>query len=146
MELSFGRKEYRGVRTVGIVLGMMFLVSGLLKIEDGGSFCDSVRSFGLLPESFVPPVSIIIIVTEVVCGTLLMFGTRQKEVTAVLFVMMLIFTAAVVNALFAGGDQMCGCFGGRYSLQIDGWTVARNLVLIVLLAGLNRAGSGKGPV
>ncbi len=133
------------MRTVGVVLGMIFLISGLLKIEDGESFIGSVRSFGLLPEFFVPTVSIIIIVTEVVCGALLMVGTRRKEVTAVLFVMMLIFTAAVVNALFAGGDQMCGCFGGRYSSQIDRWTVLRNIVLIVLLAGLYRAGSDKVP-
>lgn len=131
---------------IGIVVGTIFLLSGLLKFQDTDAFIDTVRSFGMLPAFIVPSFSVIIIVMEIFCGTALLFDLRRRDAAAALVMLMLMFTAALMIALIKGGDQMCGCFGDRYTAPVDEWTIVRNITLMLLIVWLHRTAAEEGPV
>ncbi len=146
MELNSVRNGVRLERVIGIVVGTIFLLSGLLKFQDTDAFIDTVRSFGMLPAFIVPSFAVIIIVSEIFCGTALLFDLRRRDAAAALFMLMLMFTAAVMNVLINGGDQLCGCFGDRYTSPVDEWTIVRNITLMLLIVRLHRTASEEGPI
>lgn len=123
--------------------GAVFAVSGLVKLNDIGSFHSSVRSFDMIPPEAVPLFASLIILAEVACGTALIYDLRRKAVTSVLFFMMAIFTIAVVKQYWSGGEGSCGCFGEYSAGAVDGWTLVRNAGLLLLLIRLNRMSKSK---
>jgi hypothetical protein len=91
----------------------------------------------MIPADLVPLFASMIILSESVCGTALIFDLRRKEVTTILLLMMLIFSTAVVKELWFGGESSCGCFGKFSVGNVDGWTLVRNGVLMLLIFRLN---------
>ncbi|MBP6672980.1 MAG: DoxX family membrane protein [Bacteroidetes bacterium] len=138
------RHGVRLERITGIVVGTIFLLSGLLKLQDVDAFVVTVRSFGILPAFMVPLFSVVIIVMEILCGTALLFDRRRRDAAALLFMLMLMFTAAVMNVLIKGEDQLCGCFGDRYTAPVDAWTIVRNIILMLLILRLYRTAAVEG--
>lgn len=146
MELKSISMKWVFQRTVSGGIGMIFLFSGLLKLEDVDAFIGTVLEFDLLPVSVVPTISHLIIVTELVCGAMLVCDFRRKIASSILSIMMFVFTLAVMIVLFNGEEKMCGCFGDRFSNQIDRWTVIRNIVLMILLVVVNRTDTQQTPL
>lgn len=100
------RWTYLAVRTV---LGVMFLVAGVIKLADPASFAVVVDAFGLLPRPLVGVVSYAMPVAEVVAGAGLIFDKRGS-LTAVA-VMTALFLLILGYGMYLGLDIDCGCYG-----------------------------------
>lgn len=113
------------------IVGLVFLLSGLLKAIDSAAFANLMSQYGFSWLGFGAP---IIILIEILLGILLVFGFYSKQITwssiAFLFVVSLVYLYGVIFK----GITDCGCFGPLTWLNSKPWlTFARNSVLLALL-------------
>jgi uncharacterized membrane protein YphA (DoxX/SURF4 family) len=109
-----------------IAVGLVFLVSGSLKLRDR-EWPQAAARFGT-PRLLVPVVPW----AEVVVGALLVAQVGGTWTAWTALVLLLGFTAAVVAQLARGNAVPCACFGSASTRPVDGVTVARNLALCAL--------------
>lgn len=94
-----------------IILGNLFIVSGLAKMWDLYGFSRIVNGYGALPESSVVPVAIIIPFAEFVLALMLLLNFHPRAASLSLLSMIVIFTGLSAVKYFAGNASDCGCFG-----------------------------------
>ncbi len=140
------KDDMRRMITVGlvalrIVIGLVFVVSGLAKMWDIYGFMEIVKSYGFLPESLVVPVSIIIPFVEFALGLMLLLNYRPYSASLLLLGMVVIFTGFSAKRYLAGNASDCGCFGETIKDVIEWKYFARNSVLVfgLLINGVSRS-------
>ena len=69
---------------------------------------------------------------ELVAGILLLFGVMVKENSAIISVLLLLFTIAIIISLARGLNIDCGCFGTTLGTQIGLLKVGENLSLLIM--------------
>ncbi len=106
MNVLFSIWPYRLIR---IPIGGVFLWSGVAKLMNPESFAVIIDAFGLVPESCVMPISIILPVIEVAAGMGLLLDIRGS--LAVTAGMLALFIAILGYGIHMGLDIDCGCFG-----------------------------------
>ena len=104
MSAAVVKDNMKGRMTVGLValrviIGVVFIVSGLAKMWDTYSFAEIVRSYGFLPESLVVPVAILIPSAEFFFGLMLLLSEiplagnfHPRTASISLLLMVVIFT------------------------------------------------------
>lgn len=114
---------------LALVLGLLFVFSGVTKLLDVQSFVLLVSGYPLF--SFVSPLAMIIPPLEILLGAgllLLMYTKRLALITAGVLVF---FTAVYLYGYYSVGISDCGCFGGLGFLDSSPTVVViRNLTLI----------------
>ena len=142
------------VRTIQAVVGVLFIVSGLVKANDplglgykmqeffelwssglsGGHFFARqplIAFFGLLHEHALF-LSVVMITLEIITGVALLLGWRKKLVLYLLLVLIVFFTFLTGYAYLSGKFTNCGCFGD--CLPITPLTsFTKDVVLLVLI-------------
>lgn len=97
-----------------LVLGGVFLVSGVVKVLDTGAFAAAIRSYELaLPEWFVTFSALTLPFVEVMLGLYLIAGLFTKPSAWVTNLLMVVFIIAIAQGAFRGLEINCGCFGGE---------------------------------
>jgi uncharacterized membrane protein YphA (DoxX/SURF4 family) len=115
-------------RVLGALLGAVFVCSGAAKMFNP-RWAVQARSFGA-PRL----VALVIPAIEVFVGAAAVAGVAPRWSVAVLAMLLVVFTAAIVRTLRHGLRPPCVCFG-RWSDRPISWrTVARNVVLLGLAA------------
>lgn len=116
------------VKTVQIIVGLLFIVSGLVKANDPIGLGYKMQEFfelwsaGFAPGSFVATVlsglheaalglSIFMITLEVFLGVALLLGWRKKLILWLLLLLIVFFTFLTGYAYLSGKFTNCGCFG-----------------------------------
>jgi uncharacterized membrane protein YphA (DoxX/SURF4 family) len=116
-----------------VFIGLLFVFSSLDKIVDPAAFARSVANYGLLPASIPVIIATILPWVELLCGFAVLFGVFLRGGSLVLSAMVVIFTLAVMSALFRGLDISCGCFTQDSAAGHIGWTkVVQNIGLFAL--------------
>ena len=115
-----------------IYISLVFILSGLEKINDLNGFAQSIENYKILPIAFVNIFAIIIPWIEVVTGALLLLGISIKENSLILLVLLLIFTIALIIALAKGLNINCGCQGSIYAQRISIAKILENISLIII--------------
>jgi uncharacterized membrane protein YphA (DoxX/SURF4 family) len=95
-----------------LVLGVVFLVSGALKVVDPAQTRIAVRAYQLLPSELVGPVATGLPLLELVLGTLLVAGAFTRWAALASALLLLVLMTAVAQAWARGLSIDCGCFGG----------------------------------
>lgn len=96
-------------RIVRMALSAVFFWSGISKLFDPRSFAVIIEAFGLIPDSWVMPMSICLPAIEVVLAVGLLADIRGSLVgTAGLLA---VFMAILGYGIHMGLDVDCGCFG-----------------------------------
>jgi len=96
-------------RTVRIFLSAVFFVSGVSKLLSPESFAVIIEAYGIIPESWVIPVSIALPALEVILAVGLLLDIRGSLAgTAALLAL---FMAILGYGIHMGLDVDCGCFG-----------------------------------
>jgi uncharacterized membrane protein YphA (DoxX/SURF4 family) len=116
-----------------ILLGSVFLISGLSKFLDIPKFEESIFEFHILPVNIVPIAAWIIPSTESLSALTLLFGIMTRQSAGIIISLLIIFVAAIIPILASpsGGSNIeCGCFGVVANLKIGIPLLIRNLVLI----------------
>ena len=123
-----------------LVTGVVWFLSGALKVTDPAGSMRAVRAYDLLPEAIVPTVGHLLPMAEILLGVTLILGllTRASGVLSSLLFIAFIFG---ISWAWAKGLQIdCGCFGGG-GFDADAtdkypWDIARDVGLLALSAWL----------
>ena len=122
-----------------LFVGLLFIFSGLIKINDPVGFSFKLDEyFGptvfnidyLLP--YVLPLSIFIVVLEVLLGVFLLIGLKKKFTIYSLFGMIVFFTFLTWYSAYFNKVTDCGCFGD--AIKLTPWeSFTKDLILLVFI-------------
>ncbi|MBI5102710.1 MAG: DoxX family membrane protein [Nitrospirae bacterium] len=120
-----------------LLIGGIFLISGLAKISDPARFILTLREFRLFPEVIVPLAAIWLPWLEVLLGLCVLLGILQRTSALLLACLNAGFLAAIVSVMARGIVVDCGCFGMLADMlglpdMADMKAVVRNVVIIGL--------------
>lgn len=124
------------------IVGVVWVVAGLLKLSDPMQSVRAVRAYQILPEAIVPSVGYALPALEVAIGVLLIAGLGLRVVATASLVLLLAFLVGIASAWARGLRIECGCFGGGGGGETASATaaypldIARDVALAVLSAAL----------
>ena len=111
-----------------VVLGAVFLASGILKLLDSQGTVQAVIGFGM-PSWLAPGVARLLPPAEVAVGVCLLMPATRLAAAVGATVLLLIFSVMVTVSLVRGRAIDCHCFGQVSRGPVSWKTVARNLAL-----------------
>lgn len=115
-----------------IILGSLFVFSGILKWIDIPAFLIDLRSYSFLSIEIIRLLAATLPVVEVFLGIMMIINYKSSWAAICLTIMISVFTIAIIWILYSGNKVSCGCFGSNKS-PISWWSVIRNLSIISLL-------------
>jgi uncharacterized membrane protein YphA (DoxX/SURF4 family) len=115
-----------------IYLALVFIISGLDKINDLNGFAQSIENYRLIPVEFVNIFAIIIPWIEVVTGGLLLLGIFIKENSLLIFLLLLVFTLSILSAVLRNLDIDCGCQGTFDGQKVGILKIIENTALMIV--------------
>ena len=120
-----------------LVLGGIFLVSGLAKIADPVRFLLTLREFRLLPGTMEVFLALYLPWLEFVLGLGTILGILQRTSALLIAGLNGLFILALASVLLRGIEVDCGCFGLLADIlhlpDLADWkAVVRNLVFIAM--------------
>jgi uncharacterized membrane protein YphA (DoxX/SURF4 family) len=125
-----------------LLLGVVFVVAGLVKLPDPAAAERAVRAYRLLPESLVAVVAFGLPVLEIAVGLALLAGVFVRTAAVATAVMLAVYIAAIASVWARGLSIDCGCFGnggqvaaGRTQYPAE---IARDVALLVVALALAR--------
>lgn len=134
-------RNYRqiGLTAIRYILGILFLLSGIGKLIDSSDARYLVELAATEYYFLIEYTSIIVIGTsiiELVIAAFLLLGRYLKTALAASFLMVSIFSV-VLGYFYLQGQTVasCGCFGAFGGGGGLGFTLIRNMVLLVLTIG-----------
>lgn len=114
-----------------VILGAVFVASGLAKLIDPPAFAISVRHFGCSSRIVLPLIVGLLPRVELVLGLSILLGWWVSQVTLVAAGLLIAFTVLMGQHILRGQPRAdCGCFGRTGT---DAWAaIARNVGLVCL--------------
>jgi uncharacterized membrane protein YphA (DoxX/SURF4 family) len=94
---------------IRVLFSVIFLWSGISKLMDPSKFGVIIDAYGLIPEAWILPLSIILPLLEMVFGLGLLLEIRGS--LAVITGLLILFMAILSYGIWLGLDVDCGCFG-----------------------------------
>ena len=137
------------IRTIQIFVGVLFIISGLVKANDPIGLSYKMQEFfelwgeGLTQGSFIRTalnflhnnsltLSIVMITLEIIAGVALLIAWKKKFVLWMLLALIIFFTILTGYAYLSGKFTNCGCFGD--CLPITPLTsFIKDVVLLVMI-------------
>lgn len=121
------------VFTFRIFIGIIFCISGSIKLLTLREFVQKVYEFNIIPNKFVTEFAIMLPIIEYILGVLLILGLFIKKACAGLIFLLIIFIIAIGTNLWQNNLIECGCFGSILQGNI-GWPLLfRDILLITIL-------------
>lgn len=137
-------------RFCAFLIGLVFLVSGILKLMDPVGTSLIVTSYlKFFHLGFLLPLAkaggIALALLETLCGISLITGVARKLTAVLTSVLIFVFTVITVILLIANPDMDCGCFGKAVSLtHLQSFLKNVVLSLMALVAFIPFKDFGKG--
>ncbi len=129
------------IEIYGLMVGIVFLISGIAKSLDITSFSKIITQYGFENLEFIGP---LIVLTEVFIGLLLVFQIWQKWSALAGILLVIGFTIIYVYGVVFYNIEDCGCFGKITVLNTSPvFTFSRNVILIYLLIAVWRKTENK---
>jgi uncharacterized membrane protein YphA (DoxX/SURF4 family) len=120
-----------------IVVGVLFILSGLIKANDPLGFGYKLEEYFevfhlLFLNNFAVPLAILLCTLEVVLGAALLFGIRSKQVITGLLLLIVFFTFLTFYSAAFDVVRSCGCFGD--AIPLTPWqSFTKDLILLLLI-------------
>jgi uncharacterized membrane protein YphA (DoxX/SURF4 family) len=132
------KAHHRLRRFCAVVIGLVFLSSGLLKLLDpvgtGLIVSEYFKFFHLgFLQGTAKALGMVLSLVEAVTGAALISGVFRKTTAVVTSVLVVFFTIVTLILWIANPDMDCGCFGEAVHLS-HGQTLLKNIVLLALAA------------
>ena len=129
---------------IRLVLGGLFLVSGIAKVLDPIRFLFTVREFRLFPGTVEPFLALFLPWFEAVLGLFMVLGLFLRTSSLLLGCLNLLFMTAILSVMARGFEIDCGCFGLLADIlplpdMADHKAVVRNMIFIGMCWYLCRA-------
>ena len=120
------------------MLGLVFLYASVGKILDPKAFAENLIAYRIFDSpQMLKYVAVTLPWIEWFCGILLVLGAFVRSVSSLTTVLLFVFLAGMVSALWRGLEIHCGCFGsqhetiGALSLLRDGFFFLVSLVVFL---------------
>ena len=122
-----------------IFVGILFIISGLIKLNDPVGFSFKLKDY-FAPEvlnlEFLVPyallIAIFVVIFEVLLGIMLLVGYMKKFTLWSLLLMIVFFTFLTFYSAYFNKVTDCGCFGD--ALKLTPWeSFTKDIVLLVLI-------------
>ena len=132
------KAHHRIRRFCAILIGLVFLASGLLKLLDpvgtGLIVTEYFKFFHLgFLQGTAKALGMVLSLVEAITGAALVSGVYRRFTAVVTSLLIVFFTAITVILWIANPEMDCGCFGEAVHLT-HGQTLLKNLVLLALAA------------
>ena len=130
------KAHHRLRRFCAIIIGLVFLASGLLKLLDpvgtGLIVSEYFKFFHLgFLQGTAKALGMVLSLVEAITGAALISGVFRKTTAVITSILIVFFTVVTVILWLANPDMDCGCFGEAVHLT-HGQTLLKNLVLLAL--------------
>ncbi|WP_222984788.1 BT_3928 family protein [Flagellimonas meishanensis] len=127
------------VWTSRIVVGALFIISGLIKLNDPVGFSFKLEEYfsqGVLDLPFLMPlalaISIFVVIVEVILGVLLLIGFKPRFTVWSLLLMIVFFTFLTFYSAYFNKVTDCGCFGD--AVKLTPWeSFTKDVILLILI-------------
>lgn len=119
-----------------LCLGMLFLIAGISKVVDPGQFLVAVRSFQILADPWAPLAALCLPWLEVLLGLCLLAKRCYHAALLLTGSLLTTFLCAGISAWIRDLQIECGCIGPGSGSGDPLHLLARNLVLLLVIAGL----------
>ncbi len=128
------------VQIARVIVGMLFIVSGLIKLNDPMGFAFKLQDYfdpNVLNLTFLIPyaltLAVIIVIFEVLIGLMLLLGVARRFTLWSLIGMILFFTFLTFYSAYFNKVTDCGCFGD--AVPLTPWqSFYKDVILLVLIA------------
>lgn len=122
-----------------IFVGILFIISGLIKLNDPVGFSFKLEEYfsqGVLDLPFLMPlalaISIFVVILEVVLGVFLLLGFKPKFTMWSLLLMIVFFTFLTFYSAYFNKVTDCGCFGD--AIKLTPWeSFTKDIILLVFI-------------
>lgn len=127
------------VWTVRSLVGVLFIISGLIKLNDPVGFSFKLEEYfsqAVLNLPFLIPwalaIALTVVIVEVLLGVLLLLGFTSKVTLWSLLAMLIFFTFLTFYSAYFNKVTDCGCFGD--AIPLTPWeSFTKDVVLLVLI-------------
>ncbi len=99
------------IKLAAIFAGLVFIVSGALKVADPTKFLFDVQAFQLVPYPLAYITALVLPWFEIIAGLALIVGKGRRGAGFSLGLLTLFFIFAIISANMRGIHLDCGCFG-----------------------------------
>ncbi|MCF3108386.1 DoxX family protein [Niabella sp. CC-SYL272] len=125
------------VAIVRVIVGVLFIFSGLIKANDPIGLSYKMQEFFELwrmsaLNGITLTLSVLMIAFEIIAGAALLLGWKKKPVAWLLLLLIVFFTFLTGYAHFSGKFTNCGCFGDCIPITSK-TSFIKDLVLLVLI-------------
>lgn len=122
-----------------IFVGVLFIISGLIKLNDPLGFSFKLEEYfsqGVLDLPFLMPyaltISIIVVIVEVVLGIMLLIGYKPRFTVYSLLTMIVFFTFLTFYSAYFNKVTDCGCFGD--AVKLTPWeSFTKDIILLLFI-------------
>jgi uncharacterized membrane protein YphA (DoxX/SURF4 family) len=126
-----------------MIIGGIFLISGLAKIADPVRFMFSLRAFRLFPDIIERFVAVYLPWLEFILGLFIILGILYRTSSLILACLNLSFTLAILSLILRGIEVDCGCFGLLADMlklpdMADYKAVIRNVIFIGICFSISK--------
>ncbi|WP_353161790.1 BT_3928 family protein [Myroides odoratus] len=122
-----------------IFVGVLFILSGLVKLNDPTGFSFKLEEYfseAVLNLPFLAPyalsLAVVLVIAEVILGVALLLGFMRKLTLTLLFLMIVFFTFLTFYSAYFNKVTDCGCFGDAVPLTPWG-SFTKDIVLLILI-------------
>ncbi|MNS18649.1 hypothetical protein D3C71_51540 [compost metagenome] len=128
---------YYILNTVRVLVGLLFIFSGLIKANDPSGLAYKMDEFFEVwkMQSFVAYslyISIAMITFEILAGVAMIIGYAYRSVSFLILLLTIFFTFLTGYAVISGKIKECGCFGDCIPLKAH-QSFIKDLVLLILV-------------
>ncbi len=95
---------------LSLAIGGIFVYASIDKIINPEAFARIIHNYRLLPPAAINGLAIFLPWLELTAGLCLILGFNYKSANLLIFLMTLVFIAALETAYFRGINLNCGCF------------------------------------
>ena len=132
------KAHHRLRRFCAILIGLVFLASGLLKLLDpvgtGLIVSEYFKFFHLgFLQGTAKALGMVLSLVEAITGAALISGVFRKTTAVITSILVVFFTVITLILWIANPEMDCGCFGEAIHLS-HGQTLLKNIVLLALAA------------
>lgn len=127
-----GSHDWRlGYHVLRILLGLMFLATGISKALAPLSFRASLQAYQLTPAAWSTPLAALVILVELAIGSMLLVNLAIRWSSLIAAILLAVFTGAIALAWRHGLAIDCGCFLGSQE-PVGPVAVIRDAALLLL--------------
>ncbi len=119
------------------LLGLVFLIGGLLKALDASYFYQLILDDYVHNEIGAKIIAITIPPLEFCLGILILLNRTNKRLYQFVTILLVVFTLFILKNYISDVNADCGCFGS-YVVISPIWSILKNILLIIISIYLTR--------